>query len=57
VDTVEVEPPFTRQQAFGGFSDGNGAGGVSANTIDPVLAQQVVFTPQIPVSVEVFRVE
>ncbi len=57
MDTVVIQPAFTRQQAFGGFSAGNGGGGIGVNTIDPVLAQQVVFTPQIPVSVEVFRVE
>ena len=53
-NTVEIDPPFTRQQADGGFGNGPNPG---ANTVDPVLAQQVVFTPQIPVSVEVFRVE
>jgi prepilin-type N-terminal cleavage/methylation domain-containing protein len=53
-NTVTIDPPFTRQQAAGGFANGPNPG---ANTVDPVLAQQVVFTPQIPVSIEVFRVE
>lgn len=53
-DTVEIDPPFTEQQALGGFPSGNPPG---ANSVDPSLAQQVIFTPQIPVSVEVFSVE
>jgi len=55
-DMVVISPPFTLQQAIGGIPVG-GVGGAPLNTIDPTLAQQVVFTPQIPVSIEVFSVE
>ncbi len=54
IDTVRIDPPFTEQQALGGFADGFPP---PTNSVDPSLAQQVVFTPQIPVSIEVFRVE
>ena len=55
-DTVEISPPFTLQQALGRNANGGGQN-QGLNPDDPALAQQVIFTPQIPVSVEVFRVE
>ncbi len=50
-----VSPPYSRSQAQGGFADGGNM--QAANTVDPSRAQQVVFTPQIPISVEIVRVQ
>jgi len=48
---IVISPPYTLAQAQGGIPPGFG------NTVDPSRAQQVVFTPQVPVAVEVVRVQ
>ncbi|MEZ6242930.1 MAG: prepilin-type N-terminal cleavage/methylation domain-containing protein [Phycisphaerales bacterium] len=46
-----ISPPYTLAQAQGGYLP------PFSNTVDPTRAQQVIFTPQIPVAVEVVRVQ
>ncbi len=62
IDTDEdgwiiVSPPFTEAQKLGGYSNAPGGGGIAANSVDPTRAQQVVFTPQIPIAVQIVRVQ